>query len=143
MLYVQVIARLNGVPVEARVVAQEAVNRVDYDYQNRNDWKTFEQAEQIAKALGAGYIATDAGDHVSPRYDVIELPKIGDEVSYAFNGDYYPCGKIEKISKKPEYRRIATTDGTVFYRRGNTGTWKHNQTWSLVAGHINKRNPEF
>jgi len=99
------------------------------------------QLKKFAAALGEGYIATDAGEYVSPRYDVIDLPKIGAEVSYAFNGDYYPCGKIASISKS--FKLITTTEGQKFYRRGESGCWKYNKTWSLVPGHISKLNPEF
>jgi hypothetical protein len=77
----------------------------------------------------------------SPRYDVIQLPKVGDDCSYAFNGDYYPCGQVKSISKS--LKIIVTTEGQKFYRRGETGTWKYNKTWSLVKGHISKLNPEF
>lgn len=141
MLYVHIIARLNGKPVEARIADES--ERCQLTTENRNDWKSFEAAEAIAKALGEGYIAVDAGAHVSPRYDVIELPKVGDDVSYGFNGDYYPCGKIIYISRGPNYRKIVTDDGSVFWRLRKTGSWKKDQTWSLVQGVINKRNPEF
>lgn len=114
--------------------------------ENRNDWKTFEAADEVAKALGSAYIATDAGPYVSPRYDVIALPQVGDDVSYAFNGDSYPCGKVTKVSAFP-HRRIEARDeagrACVFYRRKQTGAWVMDGTWSLQAGHVNKRNPEF
>lgn len=143
MLYVQITARLNGKPVEATAVKFDYASMDPRNYENRNDWKSFEAAETIAKALGDGYIAVDAGAHVSPRYDVIELPKVGDDVSYGFNGDYYPCGKIVHMSRGPNYRKIVTDDGSVFWRARKTGSWKKDQTWTLVQGVINKRNPDF
>ena len=113
--------------------------------QSRHDWKTMERAAQVAADLsessGRPYIATDAGPNVSPRYDVIEAPMVGDEVSYSFNGDTYPCGTITKISAS--LRRIETSEGRVFYRKRQSGTWLNGKTWGLVAGHRTERNPHF
>lgn len=125
MLYVQV-TREDGVVSKAKIVQFDYAVMDPMAYENRNDWKTFEQAEAIAKALGAGFIATDAGSHVSPRYDVIELPKVGDDVSYGYNGDYYPCGKVVSISKT--FKKIITSDGSIFYRRKLSGSWLKDQT---------------
>lgn len=126
------------------------------EYESRNGWHTLAEAEEVATALNAGldaprYIATDAGAFTSPRYDVIELPRVGDAVSYYFNGDSYPCGIITKISTGPGYRRIVATEtfsngkqaNHVFYRVRNTACWKKNRTWSLIRGHHSQRNPEF
>ena len=111
----------------------------------RWDWKTLEAATAVAaeatELTGKLHIATDAGSHVSPRFDVVVPPAIGDEVSYAFNGDYYPCGKVKSISKS--LRMITTDLGKKFYRRGQTGAWVMDGMWSLVPGHINRINPEF
>lgn len=139
MLYVHVI-REAGKVTRAKV-ANERDESERRAAETRNDWRTFEAAQEVAAALGPNYIATDAGQHVSPRYDVIELPKVGDKVSYAFNGDYYPCGEIASISKS--LKLITTTEGRKFYRQRQTGCWKYNGTWSLVQGHISKQNPEF
>lgn len=109
--------------------------------ENRNDWKTFDAAKEVAAALGEGFIATDAGSHVSPRYDVTELPKVGDKVSYAFNGDSYPCGTVTAIS--PSLKVITTSEGKKFYRVRETGSWRNAGTWSLVSGHCYKQNPSF
>ncbi len=121
-------------------VAQGAYPGVE----TRNDWKTFDDAKEVAAALGSEYIATDAGSNVSPRYDVQKLPKIGEKVSYAFNGDSYPCGTIIAISKS--LKVITTKDGEnvkKFYRVRETGCWRNNRTWSLVSGHVYKQNPSF
>lgn len=115
----------------------------DRTVENRNNWKTLAAAEAVAAALGEAYVATDSGAHVSPRYDVITRPQVGDKVSYAFNGDSYPCGTITKMSAGPTYRRIETSTGKIFWRRRQSGAWVNDGTWSLVVGHINKRNPEF
>ena len=69
------------------------------------------------------------------------LPNINDPVSYAFNGDYYPCGYIKTISKT--LKKITTTTGETFYRKRNTGCWLRNGTWSMVQGHIEAQNPHF
>ncbi len=130
------------------------VGQVTTDYYahalNRNDFKTFERAQQIADQAnavvkGAGYttlyLATDAGSGTSPRYDVIEAFKLGEPVSYGFNGDCYPCGHITKISSS--HRRIETSEGRVFFRRKQTGNWKNSGTWFLVSGHHSEQNPSF
>lgn len=152
MLYVRVERNTEGRAIVAHVVDAERRKMLPNDYcENRNDWKTYADAQAVAAALGAGYIATDAGSHVSPRYDVQTLPKVGDDVSYAFNGDSYPCGKIVSISAGPVFRKIVTEEttnnGTVhkntFWRRRLSGSWVMNRTWSLVAGHVSKTNPEF
>lgn len=141
MLFVQII---NGKAVKAQTEFPE--DRTNF--QNRHDWKTFERAMIVAQRLNDNssiptpYLAIDNGGNVSPRYDVIERPQIGDKVSYAFNGDYYPDGKIVNISAS---LRIVTTDtGSKYYRRGQTGRWvKSGGTWSLVQGHRNDKNPSF
>lgn len=120
-------------------------------HESRNDWPTMERAEQVAKELNEAavqtvacpYIAIDSGPNVSPRYDVIERPQVGDEVSYGFNGDSYPDGKIIKVSG-PNFRIITTDTGSVYYRRKLTGGWiKKGGTWSLTRGHRYEQNPSF
>jgi hypothetical protein len=107
--------------------------------------KSFEHATELAAAetqsTGKLHIACDRGESCSPRYYVAPVPAIGEEVSYAFNGDYYPCGVITAISKT--LKKITTSEGKVFYRRRQTGSWVMDSTWSLVNGHINRWNPEF
>ena len=117
----------------------------DGRYQTRNDWPTMARAEEVAaqltEATGTLYLATDSGPNVSPRFDVIEAPKVGDAVSGRFNGDSYPEGTIVNISKS--FRRIATSTGKAFYRRGQSGSWISEGTWGLTPGHVSARNPEF
>jgi hypothetical protein len=115
---------------------------------NRNDIECFDQAVEFAsratKDLPGGklYIATDAGPTVSPRYDVILAPAVGDEVSKYFNGDAYPVGTITKIS--PSLNTITTSSGLKFRRRGDTGRWlQAGGTWCLLPGVRNDRNLEF
>lgn len=145
MLYIEV-TREAGKISSAIVLTEEQVKtmheaRLYLNKESRWDWRTFEAAKEVAAALGPDYIATDSGPCVSPRYDVIKLPKVGDKVSYAFNGDYYPCGEIVSVSDSKKL--IVTSEGQKFYRRGQSGVWKYKQTWSLVQGHISRLNPEF
>lgn len=113
---------------------------------SRTDMATLEFAEKIAAQLtetqGKVFLATDSGEHVSPRYDVIEAPAIGDKVSRGFNGDYYPCGEIVKITPK---WMVTTSTGLKFRRQKNSGRWLQSPggTFGMVGGHIDERNPHF
>ncbi len=112
---------------------------------NRNDFLDIVTAENVAQAAteltGELYIATDQGLHVSPRFDVIRAPKVGDKVSCSFNGDSYPCGIITRIS--PTLKKVTTSDGSEFYRVHTSGTWLKNSCWSLTQGHVDERNLSF
>lgn len=66
---------------------------------------------------------------------------IGDEVSMAFNGDYYPMGTIAKIS--PTGKIIHTTTGRKFVRQPASGYYKAGKTFSLIHGNYDERNPHF
>lgn len=99
------------------------------------------KAAQVSVLMGELYVATDSGENCYPRYDVVRAPRVGDEVSYAFNGDCYECGVIAKISKS--LKRVVTSTGKVFYRRKNSGAWLSGVTWSMVQGHHNELNPSF
>jgi len=106
--------------------------------------KTFEEAVQMANAFSTitqMMLPVDHGEFRGPRYAIVAAPKVGDLVSRATNGDYYPAGKIVKVSHN--YRRVETDDGTVFWRRRKTASWLENGCWSMVASHINERNPSF
>ena len=114
--------------------------------QSRWDWKTYDHVRRIAALAnkGAGkelYLGIDRGAGNYPRFDVIPMPQIGDEVSYGFNGDYYPCGKIVSISAT--LKKITTSTGDTFYRRRETGRWVKGGTWTLVQGHRSEQNPCF
>lgn len=115
----------------------------------RTDFDTMLMAQAIAAAAsekaGKLYMASDSGPSVSPRYDVVEAPAVGDDCSRGFNGDYYPVGKIVAIT--PGSMRIVTVDGPRgklrFYRRGERAAWvQAGGTWSLVPGVRNEWNPE-
>lgn len=120
--------------------------------------ETYEQAiaaaERLSEEQGAQYWAEDRGPNVSPRFAVIRAFTIGEPVSYGFNGDSYPAGRIvamsalPKGSSKAEGHRIITVqnhNGSVrkFWRRRLSGSWKYDQTWSLQHGWHNERNPSF
>lgn len=106
------------------------------------DWASFKQVAEIAEKLtvltGKTYLPTESG-HGHYRFGITQAPMIGDEVSYAFNGDYYPCGKIEKISKTYQ---ITVSDGKIFRRKGNSSGWLHHG-WTLIKGHRSDLNPSF
>ena len=106
-----------------------------------------EAATKLSEITGVPFIAEDRGEYVSPRYSVIRAFQIGEPVSYGFNGDSYPCGRIVGMSGKGGDRIITTRDHNgkerKFWRRGQSGTWKHDETWSLMHGWHRDRNPSF
>lgn len=110
------------------------------------DIGSFDEAVRLAgeatTVTGETFLAIDRSEYVSPRYGIARAPKLGEPVSYSFNGDTTPCGEISKISDS--YYRIVTTTGKVFYRRKHTNSWvMKGGTWSMVPGHIRERNPSF
>ncbi len=126
-------------------ITNEWVRDVNSSWECRRDWNTFEEVVWVALSAtifsGEVYIPVDNGEWVSPRYDVIKAPAVGDKVSYTFNGDYYPDGEIVKISASNKV--ITTSSGKKYYRKGLTASWKNSKIWSLVQGHHNERNPHF
>jgi hypothetical protein len=102
-------------------------------------------AKTISEFTGNFYIPCDEGEHCSPRFGILLAPKIDDDVSYTFNGDYYPCGKIVRIT--PSYRIFTKDDKGnehTFYRKGIRSNWvMKGGTWSLVPGIISEQNPSF
>jgi hypothetical protein len=104
----------------------------------------------IEAQTGKPHFVADSGPHVWPRFAVCVLPAVGMEVSEAFNGDYYPCGKIAKVS--PSLHRIETDEHVVFTRRVGPGinarqspVWKRTgqETFTMVPGRVDRRNPDF
>lgn len=143
MIYAKMIAgHAVAVLTEAEIKALTSADWAMRKIENRNDWRTMEQAEQVAAdltgKLGVRYITTDAGKHVSPRYDVIACPVVGAEISYAFNGDSYPDGKIKSISAS--LKRIESDTGRVYFRRRLSGAWISEGTWSMQYGHVSTYN---
>lgn len=114
---------------------------------SRWDFDSFAKAEQIAagatKVTGELHVAVDSGPYVSPRFDVVRAPAVGDKVSYGFNGDYYPDGVIVSVGSGVQMV-VKTSTGQTYRRRRQTGSWRQaGGTWSLVQGHIDERNPSF
>lgn len=143
MIYVGLNAKLEVEAITEKF--EETLARTDLVWQNRWDWTTKATvdhlAEQITEYAGELFISIDNGTSVSPRFDIIRAPKVGDEVSMGFNGDYYPQGKIKAISSS--LKVITLGNGKRFYRRRETGSWIHNQTWSLIPGTLNTQNPHI
>lgn len=134
-----------GLPLEVKTGSLNEFEYRDPAWQSRWDWKDFATVETLARYItamtGKVHLPIDSGPAVSPRYDVIEAPCVGDEVSYGFNGDYYPDGTITKITKG---WTITTSGGHTYRRKGNTSRWSQpGGTWGLVSGHIYEQNPHF
>lgn len=130
-------------------VVKDALHGISPD--GRTRIRSLEEAEEVVAFLkDAGhrvpYWAVDRGSHVSPRYAVMRAFQIGEPVSYAFNGDYYPCGRIVSITGT-DNRIITVRDHTgkerKFWRRKKTESWKADGMWSLVSGWHNDQNPHF
>ncbi len=111
----------------------------------RHSWTCMQDAQAFADKLfvrhNVPYTAIDNGQYHSPRFDVQEKPRVGDFVSYGFNGDAYPDSEIVRIS--PTMKKITTASGRTYYRLRQTGSWKMHKTWSMIKGHHDKRNPSF
>jgi hypothetical protein len=118
---------------------------------SRCDFPSFEFVEKLAASLnklqaGANWIPVDNGPSVSPRYDVMQPPKVGDDCSKSFNGDYYPVGKVVKVGGQNS--KIISVEGPQgllrFYRRGLSSGWiQAGGTWGLVKGVHDRMNPEY
>ena len=136
----------NGIAVEVRNLGEVASADLP-KWESRWEWKSWLDAAKVANELNLAcgevgrYVPTDAGPCVSPRYDVIEAPRVGDEISYAYNGDYYPDGEIVKISGSK--RIVYSSTGNKYWRRKNSGAWLKGGMWCLVPGHISERNPHL
>lgn len=143
MIYVGLNAKLEVEAVTEKL--EETYTRTDLIWQSRWDWttKAFVDglAAQITEYTDELFIGIDNGASVSPRFDIVRAPKVGDEVSMSFNGDCYPQGKIKAISAS--LKVITLDNGKRFYRRRETGSWVHNKTWSLIPGKLNTRNPHL
>ena len=114
-------------------------------WESRHDWKSFERVEQVANEVsnltGERWLPIDRGENTWPRYDVIIAPKVGDKVSYGFNGDSYPDGEIVAVTKT---FRVTTSGGHKYNRVKNSGSWRMTGgTWWMIPGHRSKYNPHF
>ncbi len=135
-------------PLSGQVLEVSEDHNSGFGWVNRNDFKTFADAENIANQASAYlqdgiFLAVDQGSSTWPRYDVIRAPLVGAPVSYGFNGDYYPDGYITKVGGT-NCSRVYTSTGSVYNRRRKSSSWvKRGGTWSLVQGHRDERNPSF
>lgn len=129
----------------------DAIRDLIYPIPNHDIRSAEAAAEKLTVLLGFPFWPEDRGNGVSPRYGVRPGFRIGEPVSRAFNGDYYPVGFITKMSgqgnEKIGFRRIEVTDTNgkvrVFWRRDMSGSWINAGMWSLVPGWHNDQNPEF
>jgi hypothetical protein len=84
--------------------------------------------------------------------------KVGDEISYGFNGDWYPDGVVERITKSGKYlysskgtkyvkftftKRVQLDDDFNYGDVEAEGYQIVGGTWSLAKGVHNKQNPHF
>jgi hypothetical protein len=84
--------------------------------------------------------------------------KVGDEVSYGFNGDWYPDGTVVRITKSGKYLYTSTGNKYIKYvfKKWTKLDEDHNYgdvmtegyqtpggTWTLAKGVYNERNPSF
>ena len=126
------------------LTSEEAKERNYVGTQSRWDWKSYDEVcliAELASDENTLYIGVDRGQSVSPRFDVIHAPKVGDDVSMSFNGDTTEDGNVVKISKSK--RVITTSTGHRYYRRGSSGVWLLSKTWVLISGHHHERNPHL
>lgn len=143
MLYIKISP--TGLPLQIKEGHLSELELQDRSWTHRWDWKSYEMVVTLAKYVtamtGNVFLPIDQGEHRGPRFDVMRAPAVGDEVSYGFNGDYYPDGTITKISKT---WIITTSTGKTYRRRDQTSGWyQPGGTWRLVAGHVDERNPHF
>lgn len=137
--------KFKGDRVQDVKTALEGDERLDRAWTERWNWTSFEIVQTIASYLtamkGTLWVPVDRGPGVSPRYDVVQVPKVGDEVSYGFNGDSYPCSVVTKVSKS---LTVTTSEGNTFRRRKQTASWvRTGGTWSLIRGHHYEQNPHI
>lgn len=111
----------------------------------RSDIKSIGQANAIALQATAlkleQYVAADRGPNVWPRFDVIRAPKVGDKVSYGIGGDAYEDGFIVKVSDS--LRRVESSNGTVYWRRKQSDTWRSGSRYMILGAHVNRLDPHF
>lgn len=122
----------------------------------RNGWfrdrriATFEEAiivaDKLTEQFGMVFLPEDRGSNVSPRFGIFRAFRVGEPVSYGFNGDFYPAGVITAISKSGRVittKNPCTSTEKKFYRRKLTASWKHNGMWTLVSGFHREQNPHI
>lgn len=85
---------------------------------DRDELQTMEQvtkyAEEITTFTGELHIPIDHGDYTFPRFEIMKMFVVGQEISKYFNGDSYPDETIKKISDG--LRIITSTSGNRYFR---------------------------
>ncbi len=118
---------------------QDRTWKSDWDYTSFNEVNGY--ALYVTAMTGQTYVGVDRGEHVGPRFGIARVPHVGDEVSKGFNGDYYPEGKVVKVTKN---LTVITSTGARFRRYKQTSGWrKEGGTWWLINGHHDERNPHI
>jgi hypothetical protein len=122
-------------------------NGEQIEYNMVLDWRELERtsleyvtflAEKATEQFGTLHVPTERNGR---EFGISEVPKVGDPVSYTINGDYTPCGFVERLTPS---LTVITTTGLRFRRYKQTGAWvrEGSKHFSLVRGHIDERNPE-
>jgi hypothetical protein len=110
-----------------------------------HDFESFHEVAKIcsdlARNAGEVFLPCDNGPSTSWRFTVCRPPKVGDAVSYTFNGDTTPDGHVTRIT--PSWT-VVTSSGKRYKRSRQTSTWRQTGgTWILTFGHHEERNPHF
>jgi hypothetical protein len=108
-------------------------------YETENEAR--EACEKFMKETGDIYFVNHEPSWVCKKWVVHEAPKVGEFVSYAFNGDYYPDSKIVRVSKTMKV--VTTESGKKYYRKGESAAWVLHGTWSMLKGYHDRLNPHF
>lgn len=135
---------------DGNVIAYDRVVHLRNNSARHGDIRSYDAAkklaEQITEFTGELHIGYEHGDWTSDMFGVIKAPAVGDECSMGFNGDYYPVGRITRITTG---WRVYTIDANgkkhTFNRRKNSSSWKEvgSSPFHMVQGHHDERNPSF
>ncbi|USN15123.1 hypothetical protein LESZY_00890 [Brevundimonas phage vB_BpoS-Leszy] len=129
--------------------------RSPYTGESLQDYQVaIEAAKDATDMTKVPHWAEDRGAYVSPRYAIVRAFQIGEPVSYGYNGDSYPCGRIVSMSKTapvssgvgPRIITVQDHNGNrrKFWRHRLTGSWREaGGGFSLQHGWHNDRNPSF
>lgn len=140
-MYVKIV---DGRPTEFKNKLED-LDLADKRWKGSWDFKSLDEVKGYALYLtamtGDSYVGVDRTASVSPQFDVVCVPKVGDAVSKSFNGDSYPDGIVVKVTKN---LTVVTSTGSRYRRFKETSGWrKEGGTWWLINGHHDERNPHF
>lgn len=117
------------------------MNKILSGWEIKNYQHAERHAAELTRATCRLHLPCDLGGYTSPQFRVIEAFRVGEPVSFSFNGDCYPSGHIKSISESQ--RVITLEDGSKFYRRRHSDVWLKGGCWALVRGHHKAYNPHF